>query len=128
LHEMFVRGPFLTSWRMICNSQFLNRPSFRNFFGFHYLGLKDHQKRAISNGPLCTTQNGMFLINRQRDDNKPGQEESLIDNCGTDGSWPSNLEMGWGIWLGDDKIWFWGRQHRTAINERAGLGCRQGVA
>jgi hypothetical protein len=32
-------------------------------------------------------------------------DERIIDNCGADEkSWPSNLEMGWGIWLGDGKI------------------------
>jgi hypothetical protein len=33
--------------------------------------------------------------------------ERVIDIFGAEErSWPSNLEMGWGIWLGDDKIWF----------------------
>jgi hypothetical protein len=32
-------------------------------------------------------------------------DERIIDNRGADErSWPSNLEMGWGIWLGDAKI------------------------
>jgi hypothetical protein len=43
-------------------------------------------------------------------------------------SWPSNLEMGWGIWLGYDQIWFWGRQKTTVIGEQAGGWCRRGDA
>ena len=57
------------------------------------------------------------------------EDERVIDNCGADErSWPSNLEMGWGIWLGDDKIWFWGEQKTTVITEQAGWGCQRGVA
>jgi hypothetical protein len=26
------------------------------------------------------------------------------DNCGADGSWRLNLEMWWGIWVGDKKL------------------------
>jgi hypothetical protein len=49
--------------------------------------------------------------------------ERVIDNCGADErSWPSNLEMRWGIWLGDGKIWFLGKQKTTVITEQAGCG------
>jgi hypothetical protein len=53
-------------------------------------------------------------------------DERVIDDCGADErSWPSNLEMGWGIWLGDDKIWFWGEQKTNDGYHRAGRGvCR----
>jgi hypothetical protein len=54
-------------------------------------------------------------------------DERVIDNCGADErSWPSNLEMGWGIWLGDSKIWFWGKQKTTVITEQAGCGVDAG--
>jgi hypothetical protein len=38
----------------------------------------------------------------------PDDERVIIDDCGTDGQLGrrSTLEMGGGIWLGDDKIWF----------------------
>jgi hypothetical protein len=56
-------------------------------------------------------------------------DERVIDNWGADErSWPSNLEMGWGIWLGDDKFWFGGEQKTTVITEQAGVWCRRGVA
>jgi hypothetical protein len=43
--------------------------------GFHYLGLKDHSKRAVSNDPLCTTQNDLLIVNRRTNDNNPGRPE-----------------------------------------------------
>jgi hypothetical protein len=53
--------------------------------------------------------------------------ERVIDNCGADKrSWPSNLEMGWGIWLGDGKIQFWGKQKKTVITKQAGCGVEGG--
>jgi hypothetical protein len=56
-------------------------------------------------------------------------DERVIYNCSADErSWPSNLEMGWVIWLGDDKIWFWGEQKTTVITKQAGVWCRRGVA
>jgi hypothetical protein len=37
-------------------------------------------------------------------------------------SWPSNFEMGWGIWLGHEKNWFWGEQKTRVITKQAGCG------
>jgi hypothetical protein len=45
-------------------------------------------------------------------------------------NWRSNLEIGggfgWGIWLGDEIIWFWGKQKKMVISKQAGGWCRQG--
>jgi hypothetical protein len=46
----------------------------------------------------------------------------IIARHGVDVSWPSNFEMRWGIWLGEDKICFGGRQKTTVISEQAGCG------
>jgi hypothetical protein len=73
-----------------------------HLIGFHFLGLKDPSKRAISNYPLCRTQKvvcssstrGEMTIN-------PERQEKVVDNCGMDGiSWQSELEMGGGFGWG----------------------------
>jgi hypothetical protein len=82
-------------------------------------------KRAISNDPLSE----LYKMT-DREMTIDSEDERVIDNWArTEVSWPSNLEMGWGIWLGDDKIWFWGRQKMTVIIcEQVGVWCRLGVA
>jgi hypothetical protein len=49
------------------------------------------------------------------------------DDYGADGKWRSNFEKhGWGIWLGDEIILFWGEQKAAVIGERAGRGAAGG--